>query len=1364
MADTTRDIELRLRARDLSTAELRQVVARVNELSNSLDKQLASATRLEVKERELKTTLSELDQAAKNVAGINALIQRYQVLSEQVTKNQGALEAARGALSSHQQAMAAGTATGAAAERQLQGFQRAVTAAERGLQTNSQSLQRYNEQLKQAGVEVTQLADVEKQLLTTATQLGDARTKLNETIRNYPAIERAAIAAIKERQDAERRAAAEAATSYRLQEAAQLRAFESFQATNKAQAEGHAKVIAEVQAGVAQYKAAKAAEAAASIAAQEKEQLSAFQAHRAFKERTAEAMRLQRQRFEDETARARQAANDVRAAMQQANARQVPVPTQQAAARPGARGQAQNIGFLGLRPYELQNLGYQVNDVIGGLAQGQNVTQILAQQGGQFIQIFGMAALRWFPLVAAAAGAVAVAVGAITHGLQNLQSNREFTALLTVQKLAADQNVQSLTNLRKELRDLGVDWKDAGAAISTAVGANVRGDRIRDLALTAEAMSKFSGKPVADSMKLVTDALNGGVDAFNKLQEQFPVFDRQQAQEIRRLLETNQTFKAQEGILRILSDAMKKARDEGMSPFDKEVEKLRTTWNKFLDDLSKNGAFDVVNKSLIFFTQGITNMINTMQAFGNMLESIDKRFPWLKYVALGPVGIGKGAADLAGMAADKLGLGGTAPGAGPSTATGPYPDFAKGTKFDPRGVKIDTPQLQTLAEAIAEASKSLPSGYRVEALSTERTPGSLTSNGTPSEHGFGRAIDVRIVDENNKPVPALMTTKQQVYDPIFQAFDKVLVDVLAKRGVTEVAVGGTFKNPVDAGHYSIGGREAQVTAGRVPVGQGTGVTTGQSTPTQDATTEKVARDLRMEIDLQRAKSKEVEGQLILERERIKLKDEGVAQDKIEGLAQERLKTFLYDRNKAEYELGQNRQKAAESDKNVADTKRAEAAGQAEVNRAIAAGITNYKDLEQVRDRGAAEERARISKERTDREALTDANKKLDNDLRTLELKHQSDLAQALDAVNTRYKQRLEDLDKLKDRSKNLDEGEIGRQKEKIENLRKLEEAEARRTAATKQAEEALSARNDTIRSVNRLEELGEITLTEKQNLTKKAYDDTRKSILEAAAALEKTIDPATMSETEIAKLTARVKELRAETKYVDPFWKGLKDTFTNSFASAGETFFNSVSDAIGGAIAKTKEWKDAWQGIKNAAANFFAQLLKDIANYIIKAQLAKLASSLFGGTGIGDFFGLAKPAASAATSAAGAATTATSSTGFLGLGFLGLHGGGVVGRRPESGRAPSSWWAGAPRYHSGTIVGLAPDEQAAILKRGEEVLSAESPRNILNGGTAGGVSIRNVLVDDRAKVPEAMAGAHGERVIIQHVIRNAATIRELVRG
>ena len=72
-----------------------------------------------------------------------------------------------------------------------------------------------------------------------------------------------------------------------------------------------------------------------------------------------------------------------------------------------------------------------------------------------------------------------------------------------------------------------------------------------------------------------------------------------------------------------------------------------------------------------------------------------------------------------------------------------------------------------------------------------------------------------------------------------------------------------------------------------------------------------------------------------------------------------------------------------------------------------------------------------------------------------------------------------------------------------------------------------------------------------------------------------------------------------------------------------------------------------------------------------------------------------------------------------------------------------------------------------ILQKGEEVLRKNDPRNILNGGASAGggdaPGFRVVLVDDRAKVPEAMASAEGDKVIVQSVKRNAATIRQLLK-
>lgn len=84
--------------------------------------------------------------------------------------------------------------------------------------------------------------------------------------------------------------------------------------------------------------------------------------------------------------------------------------------------------------------------------------------------------------------------------------------------------------------------------------------------------------------------------------------------------------------------------------------------------------------------------------------------------------------------------------------------------------------------------------------------------------------------------------------------------------------------------------------------------------------------------------------------------------------------------------------------------------------------------------------------------------------------------------------------------------------------------------------------------------------------------------------------------------------------------------------------------------------------------------------------------------------------------------------------FAGIfHEGGVVGAGGGTFRAISPlMFANAPRYHTGGIPGLAPDEVPAVLQKGEEVLTRKDPRHRNNGGlssVAGGGTLSVNLSD-----------------------------------
>jgi hypothetical protein len=98
-------------------------------------------------------------------------------------------------------------------------------------------------------------------------------------------------------------------------------------------------------------------------------------------------------------------------------------------------------------------------------------------------------------------------------------------------------------------------------------------------------------------------------------------------------------------------------------------------------------------------------------------------------------------------------------------------------------------------------------------------------------------------------------------------------------------------------------------------------------------------------------------------------------------------------------------------------------------------------------------------------------------------------------------------------------------------------------------------------------------------------------------------------------------------------------------------------------------------------------------------------------------------------------------------------------------------FANARRYHTGGLPGLKADDIPAILKRNEEVLKEDDPRNVLNGGKAdqngkqsGNLAraIRNILVFDPADIAGAMASSAGDDVMINFVKRNAQTVRRIL--
>ena len=86
-----------------------------------------------------------------------------------------------------------------------------------------------------------------------------------------------------------------------------------------------------------------------------------------------------------------------------------------------------------------------------------------------------------------------------------------------------------------------------------------------------------------------------------------------------------------------------------------------------------------------------------------------------------------------------------------------------------------------------------------------------------------------------------------------------------------------------------------------------------------------------------------------------------------------------------------------------------------------------------------------------------------------------------------------------------------------------------------------------------------------------------------------------------------------------------------------------------------------------------------------------------------------------------------------------------------------------PRYHTGGVAGiLNSNETLSILQRGEVIRTKQQEAALqarLDGSGGGGnVPIRNIIVFSDDELAGAMAGAAGEKVIVNHVRRNRGGI------
>lgn len=302
----------------------------------------------------------------------------------------------------------------------------------------------------------------------------------------------------------------------------------------------------------------------------------------------------------------------------------------------------------------------------------------------------------------------------------------------------------------------------------------------------------------------------------------------------------------------------------------------------------------------------------------------------------------------------------------------------------------------------------------------------------------------------------------------------------------------------------------------------------------------------------------------------------------------------------------------------------------------------------------------------------------------------------------------------------------------------LARAEEERIAAMVELREQkisdiIEERNDKIALQNTLMETGQQGALTTQTKVRELQDEYNERLRAAIAEFQSflaTLDP----EGELYKRLGLDKVLRdMELLNAETVKLSQAQMFFNKWGESIAQAGGNMLEAFANAYAETGKLSDAFQAARDSFLQFAADFLMQIAKMIIQAIILQAIKNALNNSSGG--YGAA---VSAALTAAG-------------------HTGGVVGSSNNIGANPRRMvsplvFAGAQKFHQGGLPGLKTNEVAAVLKKGEEVLTEDDPRHVSNGGGAAGtagVNLTSVNVWDREQAAREVmkAGAMGPALL-----------------
>lgn len=968
----------------------------------------------------------------------------------------------------------------------------------------------------------------------------------------------------------------------------------------------------------------------------------------------------------------------------------------------GAKGEAQDVLIWGLKPWQLTNLGYQVNDVVSGLAMGQKPMQVFAQQAGQFAQIWPNAMVAFARSVPIIAGVTAVLLPFAAAGKRiydTAESVRIFSADLALSADGAKYNAEQLAQATDAMRKFGVSTTDARELVRQFVRDGFKTSSFDQLGQMAKQLDAITGEGIVSAGKRLSQAFSGSVEDIRKLDQELNFLTADQLEQVYAMKKAGDATGALSFAQGILADRLKASRGEA------------SDWHKALDDLSEAwGTFvDVVGNSTVF-----KYMMLQLRLFGEDAKAV--------------AGVIKKAAD----------------------------SFDPGTSLDQAKRQLDEINQAIAVEMALRANGGLASGSamsgeadmldalkkkrddilgviqqsRREELEAIKDASQATDEATESEKkdrlDVQQIIDKQLETLSRETDQAHLTQREQfIQNELLKAKNAALEkakalgqDILGLTKEQTEAIRNQAGLAYDAAHPNY---EAQYTGMR-------GSASGNQLAQLVASVSELAVAMKLNAkDLLTAISYETGGTF-------NPAIRGGAGNQHVGLFQ----ASPYNQQKYGInEFSSVSAQIAAMGKYLADAGVKAGDGLLQIYAAINAG--NAKNInasdaknggmpgtvldkvsEQMNDHAAkaegllaafdgklAEKQAEYSKDLDER--LTTAQQELDLAKKT---NREAAIANAV---------REEELRAKKDGLQLSDE--------QLAKVKAIAAAQFDQAHANDEVNRLVAQRTALFESLQIAQTAGDQGKVASVVDQISGVEDKLKNAITAAIAFWKAMGGPNADQA-IADLQNLQDSIGQTLTKLDKQFLPTAEDLNEELAETGSNAFSSFAQAIA-------KGENTVQAFFNALRQGIAEFLIDIGKAIIKQAL---------------FNALSGGAASSGSGGIGGAI-------FSGISALFKHGGGLT-TSGQRAMANPMIFANAQRFHNGGLPGLGPNEVPIIALKDEEVLTGDDPRHVKNGGLGGrAFNVKNVNVFDPADVLQAaLSSVAGERIILNYLTRNAQKV------